>query len=44
MNNSRAVRSTDLIEALASENLPHLQGMGRRQRRAASAGAHPAKE
>src|ERR1039457_3065145 len=35
MNNSRAVRSTDLIEALASENLPHLQGMGRRQRRAA---------
>src|ERR1019366_8003105 len=35
MNNSRAVRSTNLIEALASENLPHLQGMGRRQRRAA---------
>src|ERR1035437_3948498 len=35
MNNSRAVRSTNLIEALASENLPHRQGMGRRQRRAA---------
>ena len=27
--------SGTLIEALASENLPHLQGMGRRQRRAA---------
>ncbi len=27
--------SVALIEALASENLPHLQGMGRRQRRAA---------
>jgi AcrR family transcriptional regulator len=35
MNHSRAFRSTNLIEALASENLPHLQGMGRRQRRAA---------
>jgi AcrR family transcriptional regulator len=35
MNNSRDSRSTALIEALASENLPHLQGMGRRQRRAA---------
>ena len=35
MNNSHAVRSTNLLEALASENLPHLQGMGRRQRRAA---------
>jgi len=27
--------SSPFIEALASENLPHLQGMGRRQRRAA---------
>ena len=35
MNNSHTSRSAALIEALASENLPHLQGMGRRQRRAA---------
>jgi len=35
MHNSPASRSTTLIEALTSENLPHLQGMGRRQRRAA---------
>ena len=35
MNGSRKSRSTPLVEALASENLPHLQGMGRRQRRAA---------
>jgi len=35
MNNSRKSRSSALIEVLASEKLPHLQGMGRRQRRAA---------
>jgi AcrR family transcriptional regulator len=35
MANSREYHSAALIEALASENLPHLQGMGRRQRRAA---------
>src|SRR5271157_4950198 len=35
MSNSHASRSTALVEALASQNLPHLQGMGRRQRRAA---------
>ncbi len=37
MNNSHDSRSSSsaLIEALASENLPHFQGMGRRQRRAA---------
>jgi len=35
MNNRRASHATTLIEVLASENLPHLQGMGRRQRRAA---------
>jgi len=35
MNNSRDSRSAALLEALASENLPHLQDMGRRQRRAA---------
>lgn len=35
MNSSRASHSASLLEALASENLPHLQGMGRRQRRAA---------
>jgi len=35
MHNSHASQSTTLIEALTSENLPHLQGMGRRQRRAA---------
>jgi AcrR family transcriptional regulator len=35
MNNTRGSHSSTLIEGLASENLPHLQGMGRRQRRAA---------
>ena len=35
MKNSHASHSTALIEALASDSLPHLQGMGRRQRRAA---------
>ncbi|HYW38322.1 MAG TPA: TetR/AcrR family transcriptional regulator [Terriglobales bacterium] len=35
MKNSHASHSAALIEALASDNLPHLQGMGRRQRRAA---------
>ena len=35
MANSHASYSVVLIQALASENLPHLQGMGRRQRRAA---------
>lgn len=35
MKNTHEFHSTTLIEALASENLPHLQGMGRRQRRAA---------
>ncbi len=35
MNNSHIPRSAALIETPASENLPHLQGMGRRQRRAA---------
>jgi len=35
MNNSHESRSSTLTEAFASENLPHLQGMGRRQRRAA---------
>jgi AcrR family transcriptional regulator len=35
MNNSRISRSAALVEALASENLPHLQSMGRRERRAA---------
>jgi AcrR family transcriptional regulator len=35
MANSHEYHSAALIEALASENLPHLQGMGRRQRRAA---------
>ena len=35
MANSHTSHSTALIQALASENLPHLQGMGRRQRRAA---------
>jgi AcrR family transcriptional regulator len=35
MNNSHIFRPTALGEAPASENLPHLQGMGRRQRRAA---------
>ncbi|MGA2359101.1 MAG: TetR/AcrR family transcriptional regulator [Terriglobales bacterium] len=35
MANSHTSHSAALIQALASENLPHLQGMGRRQRRAA---------
>jgi AcrR family transcriptional regulator len=35
MNNGYTSQSTALVEALASENLPHLQGMGRRQRHAA---------
>ena len=35
MKSSHASHSAALIEALASDNLPHLQGMGRRQRRAA---------
>ena len=35
MNNTRGSHSSTLIEGLASENLPHLQGIGRRQRRAA---------
>jgi AcrR family transcriptional regulator len=35
MANSRKYHPAALIEALAAENLPHLQGMRRRQRRAA---------
>lgn len=35
MATSHESRSAALIEALASESLPHLRGMGRRQRRAA---------
>jgi len=35
MTKGHASNSAAFIEALASENLPHLQGMGRRQRRAA---------
>jgi AcrR family transcriptional regulator len=35
MNSSHTSHFSTLVEALASENLPHLQGMGRRQRRAA---------
>jgi len=35
MANSHTSHSAALIQALAAENLPHLQGMGRRQRRAA---------
>ena len=35
MNNSHISPSAALVEALASEDLPHLQGMGRRERRAA---------
>jgi len=35
MNNTRRSESSNFIEKLTSENLPHLQGMGRRQRRAA---------
>src|ERR1039457_5562354 len=34
MNNGHAIQSAKFAEALAAENLPHLQGMGRRQRRA----------
>lgn len=35
MNNRPAIQSPTLTAAPGSENLPHLQGMGRRQRRAA---------
>ena len=35
MKNGHPYHPAALIEALASNNLPHLQGMGRRQRRAA---------
>jgi AcrR family transcriptional regulator len=35
MNKSHTSQSTALVEALASDNLPHLRGLGRRQRRAA---------
>jgi len=35
MNHTRRSEPSHFIEKLASENLPHLQGMGRRQRRAA---------
>jgi len=35
MNNSRKSRAITVIGTSASDNLPHLQGMGRRQRRAA---------
>jgi len=35
MKNGHTSHSATLLEALASNNLPHLQGMGRRQRRAA---------
>ena len=35
MAKSHDSHSAAVIEALASESLPHLQGMGRRQRRAA---------
>jgi AcrR family transcriptional regulator len=35
MTKGHVSNSAAFIEALASENLPHLQGMGRRQRRAA---------
>ncbi len=35
MNKSRTSESATLADTLASENLPHFQGMGRRQRRAA---------
>ena len=35
MNTSHNPQSSALIEALTAESLPHLQGMGRRQRRAA---------
>jgi AcrR family transcriptional regulator len=35
MKNTFASRSTALIQALGSENLPHLEGVGRRERRAA---------
>ena len=35
MSTSHSSHSAALVEALASESLPHLQGLGRRQRRAA---------
>jgi AcrR family transcriptional regulator len=35
MNKGHTPQTTALVEALGSENLPHLQGMGRRQRHAA---------
>jgi AcrR family transcriptional regulator len=35
MNKGHTSRTATLIETLASDNLPHLQGMGRRERRAA---------
>src|ERR1700758_3682488 len=35
MNRRPPSQSSPLVAALGSENLPHLQGMGRRQRRAA---------
>ena len=35
MNTSHKIQSPALIDALTAESLPHLQGMGRRQRRAA---------
>jgi len=35
MSNSHTKQSAALAEAFATENLPHLKGMGRRQRRAA---------
>jgi AcrR family transcriptional regulator len=35
MRNSLSSQSTALIQALGSESLPHLEGMGRRERRAA---------
>jgi AcrR family transcriptional regulator len=35
MNTSHTAEPVTSVEALASESLPHLQGMGRRQRRAA---------
>ena len=35
MTNSHTSGTAAVVEALASENLPHLKGMGRRQRRAA---------
>ena len=35
MNKGHGSHAAAFVQALASENLPHLQGMGRRQRRAA---------